>query len=678
MKILQHVAVALVACACGTDPVVAAKPVAKDAGVEVNADVAPEVTVDVAAVPDSVASVAPVYEGPMQCKFAWMQEKQPTDKTRTKFALGLFHYNIEYVIGGLEYTFPDGKKKQFLDKPSNVGYTDAKVQDYIIDQTLKPILELFERHPAWGVDIEIQAEAIEIMAQRHPKTLTLLKKLIDNGQIELISFHWAAQLFLPFPREDLQRSHQAVKATMAQYCLPLGPVVFNQEGQAGEGRQQMLVEGDWKIGVFPKNLWNYQHKENDGKWAPLYASEGGVLIVGPGGLDPKYGIDLAWHFFDDGELRAVGKTDFGPFNPYFAPEAPTDPERVKEYEDQLLALEKAGYFITRIGDYVRHLQAKGISALQAPQLLDGTWQAPSTQSIRKWLGGNGIVAGPDERDNLVRTGNAVARMHVAAAQRMVDAIAKDFPDPAVDWKADIAALWRLLWRAEVSDCSGINPWQGEIQFGLDSNASIVQLAEKLRKKLLAVQKKQGVEVDLQSNKVTWADAPLLPDDIAHKAVPPPLEVTFTADREVKLSWYGAGTGQFELVVDMPATTCKSCYYNDVAVVFPRIEPVIRYSPGLLETQVRTVPLASLQLSQGEVYLPLSNGLIGLGKDWWVIKQVRSVHVAAHVPLASETIDFSDATLGPEAQQWRFLVVKMGQAEALELANRVNIWPVVRY
>lgn len=668
--------ICVVAAACGDN----AKPAAKAAGPDtlVDTSLGAETVADTATATDVQADVPPKYEGKTNCKFEWLQEKAPVDTTRTKFALGLFHYNIEYVIGGLEYTFPDGKKKRFLDIPGNAGYDDDKVQDYIIDQTLRPILEVFERHPKWGVDIEIQGMAIEIMAQRHPKILALLKKLIDNGQVELISFHWAAQLFLAFPREDLHRSHQAVKAAMAQYCLPLGPVVFNQEGQAGEGRQQMLVEGDWKIGVFPKNLWNYQYKVVGGNWAPLYLSEGGLMVVGPGGIDPKYGLDVAWHFFDDGELRAVGQTTFGPFNPYFAPEAPTDPKRVKEYEDSLVALEQKGYFITRIGDYVRHLQAKGIAASPAPQLLDGTWQAPSTQSIRKWLGGNGIVAGPDERDNQVRTGNAVARMHVAAVQRMVDAIAKDFPDPAVAWHAAMTTMWQLLWRAQVSDCSGINPWQGEIQFGLDSNAAILKQAEALRATLLKAQGKKGAEVDLQSGKVTWAVAPMQPDDIALKPVLPPFEVTVTADRPSQVQWFDGGKSRYQLVVALPATACSSCYYNDVTLAMPRFDNVIRYSPGLLETQVRTVPMASMQFSQGEVFLPLANGLLGLGDGWWVIKHVRSVHVAARVPYADLSIGFSDATVGPEAQQWHFTVIKADQALALDLANRINVWPIVRY
>lgn len=653
----------LAACA---SPAAAPKP---DAAA---ADMAP--AADSAAAPDSAPAADAVPDAaPAACQFEWFTEKAPADPKRNKFALGLFHFNIEYVIGGLEYTAADGKKVRFLDKPSNAGYDDAKVQDYIIDQTLRPILELYERHPAWGTDIEIQGEAIEVMAARHPKTLALLKKLIDNGQIELISFHWAAQLFLAFPREDLQRSHDALKAAMAHNCIKLGPVVFNQEGQAGEGRQEMLVSGGWKIGVFPKNLWSYQHQNDDGKWWPLYSSEGGLMVVGPGGVDPAAGIDVAWHFFDDGELRAVGTTDFGPKNPYFAPDAPTDPARVQEYEDNLLALDKAGYFITRIGDYVRHLQAKGIAAKPAPPLIDGTWQAPSTGSIHKWLGGQGILAPAVENDSLVRSGNARARMHVAAMERIV-AAEKD-PANVAKWRPKVDALWRTVWRAEVSDCSGINPWAGEVFFGIQSNQAAIDGSNALLQDALKAHGQPFVDVDLQSGQVTFT-ATGHPELAPEKAVDAPFAVTVTTERPSQIAWTDAGNGLLRLTVTL-GKGADSQYFNDVLLVLPRFAEQIEYSPGLLENQLRTVKLSDLQLSKGEVYLPIANGLVGLGDGWYAIQQTRQVRLAARIKAAAKTVEFHDNTAGQAAQNWVFLFAKTTPAKALDLANRANIWPLVK-
>ena len=631
---------------------------------------------------DSAGSAVSFATG---CTLTWQGETAPIDPKQRKFATALFHYNLEYVIGGLEATLPDGSKKLFGEVAANAGWNNEKVEDYIIDQTLKPILEMYDKHPAWGVDIELQAYAVEVMAKRHPLTLALLQKMVQRGQVSLISFHYAAQLFLAFSREDQLRSLDATKEVMAQHCLPLSTAVFNQEGQAGEGRQRLLIEQGWKIGVFPKNLWKYQHKNDDGKWWPLYSSEGGDLIVGPGGVDQSAGFDLAWSFFDDGELRAVEKTSVGPLNPYFAPKAPASAARVAEYEADLLNLEKSGFQITRIADYVRHLKAAGVKAKPAPPLLDGTWQAPSTNSVHKWLGGMGIPFGIDEQDNAVRTGNAAAHVEVAAVQLMLDELGKAGASQAghaqhplwKEGKIKAAELWRLLWHAEVSDCSGINPWWGEVQWGLNLNAQIGKESKLLRDKLIAASGKPMARVDLAARTVAygqWSNgAPSL------KPVDAPFAVTLTGDRPLTAKWFANGEADsYTLHIDATPTDCEACMYWDNTVAFPRFEEVLRYSPGLIEDQVREVPLAEFQFSMKETYLPLANGLIGLGNGWWVTKVLKTVHLAAHVPADQKQIDFNDQTAPRKGFHWEFVVAKQSKEQALQQAQSLNLNPTVIY
>lgn len=619
------------------------------------------------------------------CTPTWQQETAPIDPKQRKFALALFHFNLEYVIGGLEVTLADGSKKRFGDLELNAGWDNAKVEDYIVDQTLKPILELFDKHPAWGVDIELQAYAIEVMGQRHPKTLALLQKLVQRGQVSLISFHYAAQFFLAYSREDQRRSLDATKQIFADYCLPLSTAVFNQEGQAGEGRQDLLVEQGWKIGVFPKNLWKYQHKSDDGKWWPLYSSEGGDLIVGPGGLDAAAGIDLAWSFFDDGELRAVEKTAAGPLNPYFAPKAPTNPARVAEYEQDLLNLEKAGYKLTRVADYVRHLKALGVQAKPAPPLLDGTWQAPSTHSVHKWMGNMGIPFGADEQDNAVRSGNAKAHFDVAGLQVMVDALAKTAagqPGQAhyallQSAQKKAAELWRLLWHAQVSDCSGINPWWGEVHWGLNLNAQIAKEAKEMREQLIAASAKPMAQVDLAARTAEYGSWPTVAEPLPPVAAP--MDVTLTADRPLQAKWFAAGQpDSYLLQVIATPTDCDACSFWMSEVAFPRQEEVIQYSPALIEDEVRSYPLSAFELSLGEVHLPLANGLIGLGKGWWVVKEVASVHLAARLTAKVPTVAFEDQTAPKQGFTWRFWVFKATAQEALQRAQRLNIAPLVLY
>ncbi|MSP91991.1 MAG: hypothetical protein EXR79_09370 [Myxococcales bacterium] len=599
----------------------------------------------------------------------------PLVPQRKKFGLALFHYNVEYVIGGLEATGPDGKPMWFMDNPKNAGWTDAKTEDYIVRETLLPILQLYDKHPGWGVNIELQSYLVEVMAARHPATLALLRTLAQRGQVEIVSFHHNAQFFLAFPRDDLDRSIVRVKEVFAQHCLPLSGAVFNQEGQAGEGRQRALLDHGYSVGVFPKNLWRYVHKQADSFW-PLYTSEAGDLIVGAGGVDPAAGVDVAWTFLDDGELRAVTDKPFQ-MNPYFAPRAPHAPERVAEFEAQLAALEAAGYVHLGITDYVRHLKARGVQPKPAPPLLDGTWQAPSTKSVRQWMGGQGLWF-TTEADNRVRTGNAEARMWVATLQVLHDlALAAGKAGTSA---GPLRKARELLWRAQVSDTSGINPWAGEVAFGIAANEQARAIAQVEANALAQTLGKVGGHVDLNARTLVFGPAPL---EAKFRGEPkPPLALTVTAPgRDVAVQWTradSAATGERWRVTVEGKPKCADCADRLVEVAFPRTAATLAYSPALLDAEVRTYPLAAFEFSQGEAWLPLANGLIGLGDDWWVIKHVRSVHVAARVAPDSPFITFHDGT-APDTQTtvWTFEIVHGSAAVALAVANRLNVWPIVQ-
>ncbi len=661
--------------ACGGDGEVAAD--ALDASVEIadgdEADGAADE--DVATDPGDGQGDAPDVAAPT-CPPAGAPAPRPEpDPSRSRFAMSLFHYNIEYVPGGLEGVDEAGEPIYVADLEAVHGWDNDAVEDWIVRETLEPILDIYLRHPTWGVNLEMQGYMVEVMAARHPDVLDKLRELAWAGQAELISFHYAAQLFLAYPAEDLARSIARTREVFEEHCLPLSDVVFNQEGQAGEGRQRMAVEQGYEVGVYPKNLFLYQYQS--AQWWPWYESEGGTLIVGPGGVDPASGVEVAWDFFDDGELRAV----LDGVNPYLAFLGGADEARVAEFEAKLAAREAAGFAMATIGDYVRHLEAKGVEKKPAPPLLDGTWQAKSTDSIHRWLGGASDVWHPAEEDNRVRTGNAVARMHVAATQVLVEHAAAEGVDVTAA-EVELATLWKDVFHAEVSDASGVNPWRGEVLWSLRLNDSLMERSAALRATLLSALGTPHALVDLAARAVTPLEDLPMPEPLEETTAP--LEVAVTAPgRSLDMTWLGVGEGRHRLQIAIGAAgsgePCEGCDPRLLRVDFPRTEDVIAYSPGLIEDEVRSYDLGAFDLQRGEVYLPLANGLIGLGDGWWAIKHVRHVHVAARVAPADATIGFIDETqaLGDGAF-WVFEVVQGDAAEALAIANRLNLTPVVTY
>ena len=355
------------------------------------------------------------------------------DLNQTKFALSMFHFNVQYVAGGLV----DDEHGEFCGPPCE-GWGAEEVEDWIIRETFAPVLTFYLEHPQWKVTFEMQALMLEIIEQRHPEVLADLQEATQAGIVELVSFHYSDQLFLAYPTLDMERSVAITKNLFEQNCVPLSPVVFNQEGQAGEGRHRFMAAHDYEIAVFPVNLFRYVRGGDAVRW-PYYKQHGVDVVVGPGGVAPASGIEVDWVFFDDGELLAPGKH----INPYFAWVGGANPEKLAEYEAKLLDREAAGFKITSISDYVAHLKAQQIEQPEMPPILDNTWQPPSTDSMFRWMGGVGALPNSPayEQDNLVRSGNYRARTEVVAAEVFVEAAKATGKDTA-DEEAKLAQAWR--------------------------------------------------------------------------------------------------------------------------------------------------------------------------------------------------------------------------------------------
>ncbi|MBM4398244.1 MAG: hypothetical protein FJ087_21465 [Deltaproteobacteria bacterium] len=634
-----------------------------------SSDVAPDAAPDAADAAE-VAADAPGDTDPgPQCDWPIKVPEDAPDPGRTKFAMTMFHFNVQYVAGGLSYTDGDGVEHPLF--PEAAGWDEKRVEDWIVTETFAPVVDFYLAHPNWQADIEMGSYLLEILAERHPAVLDKLRTVTQRGQVELISFHYSAQLFLAFPREDAKRSIDLTKELFRKHCLPLGGAVFDQEGQAGEGRQDLLVKEGYTVGVYPVNLFRHQHGELP-RW-PYYKSRGGDLIVGPGGVDPASGIEVEWLFFDDGELLAAeGKAD-----PYVAPNAKFSQADMDAFAREIEAKEAAGFRIAHVSDYVRHLKARGVEQREPPPLLDGTWQPRSTRAILRWLGGRGLLFGATERDNDVRTGNSRAHGELVLGGALLGHAKAGGLDVAA---ADglLAEGWRHLFFAEVSDATGINPWEGEVRYGLRHNDAALARAGEAIGKLKAALGTPWVAIDSGSGKVTpLADRPI-PEPPAKLADPPFVPTVTAPTRQVSIEWYEDGLAGAALEIGLSAGVPG--FEGDPAaslieVAFPRSMDRIRYSPGLLDDEVVDYGFDEFAWPDGELFLPLGNGLVALGEGLWLVKDCRTVHLAARLAPDDPHVRFRDETAAADRPvTYRFGVVKGSAAEALKVANAWNVKP----
>ena len=589
------------------------------------------------------------------------------DPAATKFTMNLFHFNLQYVVGGLEGNGED--IGPFCGEPC-AGWDNDAVEDWIVRETFAPVVQFYLEHPQWKATFEMQGYMLEVLAARFPKVLDDLRTLAGRGQVEIASLHYSDQLFLAYPRRDLARSTRLTRQVFEEHCVPLSGVVFNQEGQAGEGWMRYLTEEGYEIGVFPKNLFKYVRGDAALQTkAPWYAAEGGTMIVGPGGVDPASGIEVAWSFFDDGELLMVDAD----LNPYFAPFAGFSEARYDAWEKKLQDLEDAGYRSVTITEYVRHLEARGQPKPDAPPLLDGTWQPGSTESIHRWLGGMG--QGPwsgSERDTAVRSGNYEAR-HWLEALEIYVRHAKSQKVDVEDDEAYLERAWKDLTLAMVSDSTGVNPWAMETRFSLDLNAAILQES---KRRIDALKQRLGdpyVAIDLDGGTVERLTE--LPGGTFPETIPPLSIETIAPGRDVGVTWLEVGPGHTRLKVHFGAGATDNARLLEVRL--PREDDVLRYVPGLIENEVTIRPLSDFVFEKGEAWLPLPSGLIGLGPDLWMVKHVRTNHVAARIAPADPFVAFRDETApADEEVTWIFDVLRGSEADALALARSLNLAPTL--
>ena len=569
-----------------------------------------------------------------------------------KYSLSMFHFNIQYVCGGMEGLIPAPLPPfEFWE------LTAIETEDMIIVESFEPIVDLFLEHPNWSVTLEMQGYFLDVLAERHPAILEKLWTLAHAGGAEMVSFHYSDQLFIAYPYEDWKHSVQLTIETFEKYDIPLSGTVFCQEGQASPGMAAAMEEFGYKTMVWPKNLWGYQY---DGYVAEPYYAFGNVdmIIGGTGVNDGANNVHTTWNFLGDGELVATGD-----FDPYFPGLFRYKEWAVAKYEAELQEDEDLGYIIGSVTDYMDAVKTAGISPSEAPELLGGTWQPSSTDGTHKWMGGKGLW-GNDERDNFVRTSGMIAHRELIAAVVMNEKASLDADDR-------IRNAWRLLALGQVTDASGINPYAGEIEYGLAHFAEVLIIAREIILRGKIELEMGNVIIDTATGNVIEGQQ----DDTQPVPVEPPIELEIDAiGRNVEQVWYAVSAAPtiFKLVLNFGRK--NSAAFRDIQLRFPGVDGPIEYSPGLAEGTI--VSFDRSQYSFEHFYLPLSNGLIGLGGGWYLVKDTSTCHLAAQIFKASPDIVFRDETAAYfETYTYIFYLIQ-GQQDALSFANSLNITPTL--
>jgi hypothetical protein len=612
----------------------------------------------------------------------------------------MFHFNIQYVAGGLS-----GFGQATLRAPGPIPdfeLTEQEVEDRIITESFEPLLGILERNPDLALTFEMQGLMVDVMRARHPDVLGRLRVLARRGQAELASIHWSDQFFLAFGPQDMDVSWRLTQESFAAADLPLSPVVFTQEGQFGEGFAAWLkrVRPD-AVMIMPRNLFNFYQ---DGvAEAALWDEEGLPVVLPKGYADGT--VERQWSFFDDGELLATAD-----LNPYLGKQFREDAASVRAYERRLRCLADAGVRVGKVGDYVEAVREAGYEAPPLPPFLDGTWQPNSTRGPLRWMGGAGQTWPRHEEDRSVLVTCLAARQQVLGLDAL---IAWDEAQAGPDDLAELELAWRDLLLGEVSDARGVNPWYGEIQYGLRHCEAARQRAQ-ARLDALArgyVERNPealGLRVDTQARTV----APLfgIPEPEPRVEVDAPVELRVVADRGAPplVTWTlreGAPAGPdnpYRVEVEWPAVpgaredfdACAARYdsadevawrcaqdQSPLVIEVARTPGWIEYRPALGDAWARYTE-ADFRLqalaSSDAAWTTAADGAVGLGQGRYWVKDIGWAPLAVGFPAGegrNGVVQVRDETLPPkEGATWAFWYVESEEG-ASRLARR-NLWPLV--
>ncbi|NOY78519.1 MAG: hypothetical protein GXO76_11685 [Calditrichaeota bacterium] len=547
---------------------------------------------------------------------------------KPKYAMAVYHFNLQYVAG------------------------DQRIERRIVRESIKPLLNFYDRHPNYKGDFEIQAWALEVIQEEFPEVLEHLRRLIKKGQLELVVAHYSDQFFIGYPAIDMQRSVEMSDAVLKRLNLKRSRVFIAQEIQYSPAIASAL-HGKYDVVVTSSNPYGYYRSGEMPLEEFNYAGKKMLILLGGGKKNLKC-CKWDWAFFDDGEVFSTRD---------YASDFYRVPSWEKKHIDKFKRMEKEGYTFVTVSEFVKILKEKNYKIPKMAYIPEGTWNMGAGGPYN-WLGKQGSG---NEKDGLTRARNFIARGWVLVAETLSKWAEKLGANNALI-RSVLRLSWKHLLLGEVSDSSGWSPLPIEVRYTDEQCAIAEQGAGVLIKEVLHAAKMndQTVWVDLKTGTV----AP-------EKAVPPavPVSVDYSpVPVEVRAESYTIAVQKFGDNLYKLEINARRPVDGMVKIAFPLTGKLHYYSAPMGEDSLVAVPP---DLNHNPI-LSLSNGLFTLGNGWNLIKDNYVEHLAGMWDYKTHRLVFREGVRKDlPGTKMAFYLYKAPPQKALQMANGLNVWPIYR-
>ncbi len=550
-----------------------------------------------------------------------------------KYTMALYHFNVQYVPGS------------------------TAIENRVIEESFYPLLKMYQRHSTWRCNIELSGYMLELLHQRYPQILGLLKYLVSEGKIELIVSHYSEQFLVAYPRIDMVKSIEISDALLDSLDLVRSGLFFAQESQWTPGYAELLNSYDYDTVVVASDPWYYYLHHRMKIRSPLYflednstqslsadASQLNVLLF----TKPKFinDIEFRWSWAYDGEFANTYA-----YNNDFRYAS----SRAQGHEKKLKKFEAEGCYFAFISEIVTMLNEM-TEPERIPKIPEATWDMKKCKGVWRWMGNN---IADYEDDAFVRAYTYRARQEALIAETLLKKTSEKGIDVS-DEEQTLLNIWKQILLAEVSDSTGWFPWEIEVKESIKLIDSALILLDNV---IAELKMKLGyhntlLKVDPSKNTISKVSSIISPEptsapNLKIKIKGGPYQINYTKGE------YGT-TITIKMFLEKKST---------VEIRFPA-ENSIMYSPSLAENTLITLNPSDIHENP---YLPLSNGLVVINGSKAIIKHCAERHMAMQWNRDKYIVFKEKAVSGNLTYVFTF-VEGTFYFNLIEIANSINVYP----